>query len=191
MFKTMLACGAVAVAVSTAMIGACVVRLDSEGYRAVEQRTFEVESDRSNVLLVTFDGSIEVRSWDRREISVEIVKRGSSKEFVDAIVILAESTDGNTTVEVRRPAELGSLLGLESDGSAAIVADVVASTGNGRIPARLGRRNCRTQQRRRPRERRGPRDRAPDRDRRRQHSSNRGPGWRRTGTCGPATAGSS
>ena len=125
--------------IAAAVVGACVARVESEGYRAVEERRFDVQREGADVTLITFDGSIEVRSWNRPSILIEIVKRGSSKAIVDAIEILAEETDGAVTVEARRPPDLGSLIGIDSRSSATLVAtlpehsNLVARSGDGSI----------------------------------------------------------
>lgn len=117
---------------------ACVVRVDSEGYRSVDEQRFSV-SETPEVTLTTFDGSIEVRSWNRSEVLVEVFKRGSSREIVDAIEVRGEQAEHIISVEARRPAEIGSLLGIGSDASARLVAsvpatcDIVVRSGDGSI----------------------------------------------------------
>jgi hypothetical protein len=58
---------------------ACTVTSDSRSHIAREEKRFTV-SETSEVRLTTFDGSIEVRSWDRPEVRVEIEKRGPTKD---------------------------------------------------------------------------------------------------------------
>jgi len=106
---------------------ACVVQVGSEGYRAVEEKTFAVE-DTPEVTLLTFDGPIEIRAWDRPEVYVEIVKIAATKEVADAIEVRAEQSGRTVVVEARRPAQIGSLFGVESGTSAGLVASVPAAT---------------------------------------------------------------
>src|SRR5512140_2986565 len=58
------------------------VGVGSDRYLERETKDFKV-SGTPEILLTTFDGSIEVRAWDRPEVSVEIEKRGSNKQAVD------------------------------------------------------------------------------------------------------------
>jgi hypothetical protein len=51
--------------------------------------------------LNTFDGSIELRSWDRPEVLVEIEKRGQDKEAVDRITVTAAQKGNAVTVDVQ------------------------------------------------------------------------------------------
>ena len=45
--------------------------------------------------MTTFDGSIQIQSWDKPEVLVEIEKRGPTREAVDALEVKS-SQDGNT-----------------------------------------------------------------------------------------------
>jgi hypothetical protein len=57
-------------------LGACVVKVDSNDFRAREEKRFEV-SGAPDIDLSTFDGPIDVRGWDRDEVFVEVEKRVS------------------------------------------------------------------------------------------------------------------
>lgn len=139
MVLTRLTCGAVAITAGALIVGACVARVESEGYRTVEKRQFDLPADGGDVTLVTFNGAIEVRSWNRPQAAIEIVKRGGSKELVDAIEIATEQSDDHLSVEARRPPDIGSLFGIDSSGSARLVVtlpertNLVARSGNGSI----------------------------------------------------------
>ena len=53
--------------------------------------------------MTTFDGSIQIQSWDKPDVLVEIEKRGPTREAVDALEIKT-SQDGNTIeLEVKQP----------------------------------------------------------------------------------------
>ncbi len=129
--------GAFLVLVGALGATACMVRVESEGYRSVEEQRFSV-SDTPEVSLVTFDGSVEVRSWNRPEVFVEVVKRGNSKEVVDAIEVYGDQSGRSISIEARRPAAIGSLFGVDS-GSARLVAsvpstcDVIVRSGDGAV----------------------------------------------------------
>jgi hypothetical protein len=55
------------------------------------------------VSLKTFDGAIEIRSWDRPEVSIEIEKRAVDQEALDAIQIVSEQTGNKVTFEATYP----------------------------------------------------------------------------------------
>ena len=59
--------------VSTTLAG-CEVNLNTEGLSARELKTFKV-TGQAELSLNTFDGAIELHSWDKNEIEVEIEKR--------------------------------------------------------------------------------------------------------------------
>lgn len=120
--------------------GGCVVSLDSQGHTAREERRFDV-SGAPDVRVTTFDGSIQVRSWDRAEVLIEIEKRAPTEEALADIEVVAEQ-DGNTIqVEVRRPSGSDSYLGIgvHTSRSARIIAtvprrsDLVLRSGDGSI----------------------------------------------------------
>lgn len=124
----------------TAASGACVVNVDSQGHTAREEKRFEV-SENPDVHLITFDGSIEVHTWDRPEVLVEVEKRGHTREAVESIRVAADRTGNRVQVEVRRPSggEVFLGIGMRVSRSARIVAtvprkaNVLARTGDGTI----------------------------------------------------------
>jgi hypothetical protein len=122
------------------LVSGCVVGVDSQGFTAHEEKRFEV-AGVPEVHLVTFDGSIEVRTWDRDEVLVEIQKRGQTREDVDSIEIKADQSGDRVQVEARRPQGGDVLLGIgvHISRSARLVAtvprraNVLARTGDGTI----------------------------------------------------------
>ena len=129
---------------AAALIGsACVgINIDREGHIEREQKRFDV-SGTSELSLYTFDGAVEVRSWDRPEIVVEIEKRGQDPEAVSKIEVLAEQTGSRIQVEARRPGGTSSFggIGRFTSPSARMIANVpratqiVVRTGDGSIVA--------------------------------------------------------
>lgn len=83
-------------------LAACEVNLQTEGLTARETRTFEV-SGRPEVVLDTFDGAIEIHSWDRRQVEVEIEKRGMEQRLLDEMKIEVEQQGDRITVKVTGP----------------------------------------------------------------------------------------
>ena len=53
--------------------------------------------------LDTFDGSIEVHSWDRDEVEVEIEKRAMEQALVDDMKVTAEQEGNRIVVKVTAP----------------------------------------------------------------------------------------
>lgn len=74
--------------------------MDNQGYIEREEKRFAAEGV-VDLSLYTFDGSVEVRGWDRPEIVVEIEKRAEDKEAVDKITVLAEQTGKKVQIDVR------------------------------------------------------------------------------------------
>lgn len=122
-----------------ALAGAgCVVSVDAGQYTTREEKTWKVTAP-AEVSLITFDGSIEIRSWDRPEVRVEIERRAADKELADKIEVVASQSGDVITVEAKRPARVESLFGLKVWPSARIVAtlparcNIVARSGDGSI----------------------------------------------------------
>ena len=61
------------------------------------------ESGRPDVTLITFDGSIDVRSWDRNEVAVTIERRAPTAEEARRLEVRTEQNGDRVHVEVVRP----------------------------------------------------------------------------------------
>lgn len=109
------ATGILAVGVTTAGLlvaaGACTLNIDSEGHIVREEKRFPAEAV-VDLHLYTFDGAVEVRSWDRPEVVVEVEKRGQDEEAVSRIQVLAERTGNRIQVEARHPASSSVFVGI-------------------------------------------------------------------------------
>lgn len=116
-------------AASVLVGAACTINIDHEGHIEREEKRFPI-SGAGDLALYTFDGSVEVRSWDRPEVLVEVEKRGQDPEAVAAIQVLAEQTNGRIQVEARRPGGRASFVGIGSftSPSARLVATAPRST---------------------------------------------------------------
>jgi len=95
------ACAAV---IASGALAACEVNLNTEGLSARETRSFKV-TGRPDVVLDTFDGSVEVHSWDRDEVEVEIEKRAMEQDLIDQITIDVEQEGNRVVVRVKGPAD--------------------------------------------------------------------------------------
>jgi hypothetical protein len=85
----------------TALAG-CEVNLNSEGIVSRDTKTFTVTAN-PEIELGTFDGSIEIRSWDRNEVEVEIEKRAMEQSLVDAMEVTADQQGNKVVVNVAAP----------------------------------------------------------------------------------------
>ena len=74
--------------VDLAVLSACEVNLNTEGLSARETKTFTV-TGTAKVVLDTWDGAIEVHSWDRNEVEVEIEKRAMEQTLIDQMKVEA------------------------------------------------------------------------------------------------------
>jgi DUF4097 and DUF4098 domain-containing protein YvlB len=103
-----------------------------------EEKRFTT-SGKPEVVLSTFDGSIEVRPWDRPEVEVIVEKRGATKEAIASIEVKAEQSGNRITVEVAQPRDQRMGLSFHFSRSAKLIvsmpanADLNAHSGDGSI----------------------------------------------------------
>src|SRR5688572_27919894 len=135
-------------------IDACTVvmhGMHGQGVTVREQRRIPLTGS-PNVTIRTFDGSIELRSWDRDEILLDIERRAETA--VDAKVIEVETSEagGNVLIEAKHPDRRGFLLHMHRSPSVRMMVTVPqtlnleARTADGSIDARdlSGRLELRT-----------------------------------------------
>jgi DUF4097 and DUF4098 domain-containing protein YvlB len=79
-----------------------IVGADLAKYEEREEKHFTV-TGKPDVSLATFDGSIEVRSWDKSEVQVVVVKRAINKASVDTIQVDAQQTGDRVVIDVKVP----------------------------------------------------------------------------------------
>lgn len=125
--------------------------MDGQGVTVREQRRIPLTGS-PNVTIRTFDGSIELRSWDRDEILLDIERRAETA--VDAKVIEVETSEagGNVLIEAKHPERRGFLLHMHRSPSVRMMVTVPrtlnleARTADGSIDARdlSGRLELRT-----------------------------------------------
>jgi DUF4097 and DUF4098 domain-containing protein YvlB len=80
----------------------CEVNLNSEGIVSRETKRFEV-TGVPDVNLDTFDGTIEIHSWDRSEVEVEVERRAMEQRLVDDMKVTAEQQGDRIVVKVSGP----------------------------------------------------------------------------------------
>ena len=90
------------VAAAALALAGCEVNLNSEGIVSRETKSFTL-SGLADVQLETFDGSIEVHSWDRDEVEVEIEKRAMEQALVDDMKVTAEQEGNRIVIKVTEP----------------------------------------------------------------------------------------
>lgn len=96
-------CARIAVlTVGAAALVACEVNLNTEGLTVRDKRTFQVTGE-PDVTLETFDGSIEIHSWDRDEVEVEIEKRAMDQSLIDQMTVEAEQDGNRIVLRVKGP----------------------------------------------------------------------------------------
>ncbi len=125
--------------VSTMLGGACTVTLDSQSQMAREEKRFTL-SGTPTVHLMTFDGSIEIHSWDRSDVLIEIEKRGPTREAVEALKVTTSQNGNTIELEVTRPqGQSFTGFGFHASASAKLIVsvprrtDIRARSGDGAI----------------------------------------------------------
>jgi DUF4097 and DUF4098 domain-containing protein YvlB len=95
------------IAAAVLAFGGCEVNLNSEGIVSREVKKFAV-SATADVDVETFDGAIEVHSWDRSEVEIEVEKRAMDQSLVDEMKITAEQQGNKIVVKVAGPSSYES-----------------------------------------------------------------------------------
>jgi hypothetical protein len=136
--KALSSTACLAVAAAAVLVAGCEITVNSGPYSVHEEKRFQV-SGTPTLTLTTFEGSVEVRSWDRDEILVEVEKRGPDKSVAEAIQVRAEQSGSALSIEVKKPGGSQANFGFKVSPSARIVASVprqcnlTARSGDGSI----------------------------------------------------------
>ncbi len=132
-----------ALLVSSCLVAGCEVNLNTEGLSSRETLTFKV-TGQPQVVLDTFDGAIEIHSWDRPEVEVEIERRAMEQALIDEIKVDSSEKNGVVTVKVTGPARAdfrGVTIGMHISPTARLRvavprnSNVQATSGDGSIRA--------------------------------------------------------
>lgn len=132
----------------------CVVNVGADQYSEREEKQFAV-TGTPELTLATFDGSIDIQSWDRPEVQVIVEKRGIDKAAAQSIEVKAEQDGNRISIEARRPRGGDTSIigfGIHTSRSAKLIAsvprqsNVLARSGDGsiRIERISGRLELRT-----------------------------------------------
>jgi hypothetical protein len=121
---------------------ACSIDVRGEGIVKREEKRFVVNG-HPDVNLRTFDGSIQLKSWDKNEVLVEIERRGPDEQSTDALVVNTSQDGNRIVVEVPAPPDRGRGIHIGSWQSPSVSlvvtapreVNVVARTGDGSISA--------------------------------------------------------
>jgi Putative adhesin len=122
--------------------GACSVDLRGEGIVLREEKRFMVNGP-VDLSLRTFDGSIQLKSWDRNEVLVEMERRGPDEQSAKALVVNSSQEGNRVVVDVPAPPDRrdGIHIGSWQSPSVSLVVTaprtvtVEARTGDGSITA--------------------------------------------------------
>jgi Putative adhesin len=118
-----------------------IVGSDLAGARYVErdEKHFPV-AGKADVVVSTFDGSIEIRAWDKPDVQVVVEKRGRDKEDVAVIDVQASQNGNRIEVTVSEPKNSGGFnIHFNNHRSAKLLvslpasSDVAAKSGDGSI----------------------------------------------------------
>jgi DUF4097 and DUF4098 domain-containing protein YvlB len=130
-----------AVLVALLAVPGCVDIIGSDLNKYVErdEKHFAV-SGKPDVSLTTFDGSIEIRPWDKADVQVVIEKRGRDHDDVAAIEVKAEQHGDRIEISVTEPKRDHGGFNLHfNNRSAKLIvsvpasADLTAKSGDGSI----------------------------------------------------------
>jgi Putative adhesin len=95
------------VAVLSATLAGCTVNLNTEGATASETHTFRV-TGTPQVTLETFDGAIDVHSWDRQDVEVIVEKQAQDDGQLQQIIVEPSQNGDTIALRVRGPGQSGS-----------------------------------------------------------------------------------
>jgi len=123
----------VAILVLAYATSACVINVDGEGVLVRDEKRFSVRSG-AELTLRTFDGSIQVESWDRPEIVVEVQKRGPDRETAAALEVKATQDGNRVVVEAPEPRVSRDFVGIGNFSSPS-VSFVVSVPKNAKVSA--------------------------------------------------------
>jgi hypothetical protein len=116
---------------------ACSINLSAEQWVGTEKKTFAV-TGKPEITLKTFDGSIEVTSWDRPEVGLVIERRAGSQAEGEALKVTTAQDGNRITVEAIQP-ERQVQVGIHVGRSVKFIvsvprqSDLVARSGDGSI----------------------------------------------------------
>ncbi len=130
-----------AAALASAACAIDVQGMQGEGVVVREQKTISLTGS-PNVTIRTFNGSIQVRSWDRNEILLEIERRADTLADANAIEVETSETGGSVVIEARHRERRGFVMHMgvsprvQMSVTVPRTLNIDARTGDGSIDAR-------------------------------------------------------
>ncbi len=124
------------VAVAVAASG-CAINLSADQYVGKEDKSFSVTGP-PDLSLKTFDGSIEVTTWDKPVVGLTIERRAGSQAEAEALKVTTTQEGNRIVVEALQP-ERAVQVGIHVGRSVSLVVsvptrtDLLARTGDGSI----------------------------------------------------------
>ena len=114
-----------------------IIGADQNKYVEREEKHFAV-AGKPDVVLTTFDGSIEIRTWDKPDVQVVVEKRGHDQNAVAAIEVHAEQNGNHVEVSVTEPKHSGLNFHFGNRSARLLISlpassDVSAKSGDGSI----------------------------------------------------------
>jgi hypothetical protein len=104
---------AVYLLVGGVLTAGCSIDVSGNSAAVQEEKRFTVGSG-TRLQVSTFDGSVEVRSWDQPEVLVQIEKRAASTEAAQALVVNTRQEGDTVVVEAPSRREGGGVGGFDS-----------------------------------------------------------------------------
>lgn len=141
MFVSLRSAAALGIVLACASAGACVdISAGEVRYIDTVEKRFTV-TGTPTLKLGTFDGSVDVRTWDRPEVLVVIEKHAPDKAAADRMIVEATQDGDLVTLNVREAREGAIRLTMGSFSARLTVtvpaqARVEANTGDGRVSVR-------------------------------------------------------
>ncbi len=135
----------IAALVIAATSTACSIDVQGNQTSTREEKQLTVAAtDPVDLRIQTFDGMIEVRSWDRNEVRVEIERRGPDQASAEALIVNQSQEGNRIVIEAPSPSSRRSGVGFGSWVSQSVNFTVTAPrrmqlaarTGDGRIEVR-------------------------------------------------------
>ncbi len=87
---------------ASTLLAGCEVNLNTEGLSARETKSFKV-AGLPEIDLDTFDGAIEIHSWDKAEVEIEVEKRAMEQSLIDQIKVEATQQGNKIVLKVTGP----------------------------------------------------------------------------------------
>jgi hypothetical protein len=121
--------------------GGCVDIVGADIHQVVREEKHFSTTGKPEVVLSTFDGSIEIRPWDKPDVQVIVEKRGRDEAAISSIEVKAEQSGNRVVVDVKaeKHGDRGFHLTWNFGRSAKLIvslpaeSDVAAKSGDGSI----------------------------------------------------------